>query len=222
MNTLVFLTGTGGTGKTTAAAALESLHGFTGFQSVTREYYHLAGLKTEQDLLKLTEVERLNFQIDLLNFSLRRMKEFIQAKEGLIVLDRSPTCYLAYLLLHGINTLTQEVFENLIQVVRAWFLELGMHGYSPLVFYAPYPVPWREGVVDSFRHVSYGKDATINAIIVWIMQQMSDVVFPYSLENYDTVQERVDMITGVVAAHALSLSTNSIIPNVRPPKPNHE
>lgn len=174
---LIFFAGTGGTGKTLLAEAVEQNLEIKRVPSPTRDFYKEQKVATEQDLYTRTAEFRQQFQRTLYDFSIRKIYEATVNQADSMVFERSPICNLGYLLLNNPQFTVEEVDEALFMAKRT-FLDLVNDGWRVLLVSFPYPTSWirQKKNVDNFRLTQGGKDMMIHAAMRHFFWAMPDLI----------------------------------------------
>lgn len=166
---LHFMMGAGGTGKTTVLDQLlrqedllagKSFH----FGSIVREFYSNHGIESETEFFALSESKRLEFQVDLLAFYMKRLELAIAnaiAKGcARLISDRSVYDHVAHCL-YANPSLTSDAFATTVMGHIWRFAELG--GY---IYYFPFPPNWDYQIgADGFRQRNWAKDYALDALM---------------------------------------------------------
>lgn len=198
---IVFMTGTGGTGKTTAVNALAlrllTRRGYrvAVFGSVMREFYALQGLKSEADYMRLSIEEKRTFEARKMPYYTGALKMFLHANKDVDVIlsDRSPLDYIAY----GVVTLcsgADHIAEMQLTIADA------LTGYPDIpipqkIVYFPYPASWSNTaeVGDGFRDVDHVKDSAVNGVILEMLHQLGSTIPKLSLKA-ESLPDRLQAI----------------------------
>jgi predicted ATPase len=161
MTHAVFLSGTGGTGKTTVLELLQKNLGskLTVFPSIVREFYADQGIKDQKAFRALGEYQQRNFQMTLMKFYMSRLEQaYAECRTPYMMSDRSIFDHIGYAICDCATNLRPEDFDFFEDCI-ARFEKL-----SPRVYYVPWPPKWK--TEDSFRDVSLGKDYLHNAVLL--------------------------------------------------------
>ena len=169
---LIGMCGVGGTGKTTAVNELLKLIPDLAFQpSIVRRFYELRGVKSEVEYFRtMREDERLDFQVDLLDYYMRTTVEFVEAHPGQdVILDRTAFDHVAYAVYSNPSMSLGRLYS-----IMAYAEHFGK--LDPLVFRFPYPVPWTgtAAAEDGFRKTDVGK----NWLVDCAMQRVTRTYAP--------------------------------------------
>lgn len=214
----IFFIGAGGVGKTSVQTSL--IHKLTdsgikvhSFSSVTRQFFASKGIKDEQDNLLRRESDRLQFQLELFDFYLKRLSEeldtAVKEKVEIFLADRSPIDHASYVVYNAPNEITKEQLDGLVSKVVSFIMSLAKYDHNLLVEF-PVGASWQTQsvVTDNFRHAPPGKNFIISAIQWMILLNRVDFHYDQlkriklgllNLELEASVKERVDTIYRMVA-----------------------
>ena len=171
MKTILILTGTGGTGKTTIIEQLKNMAKQNEFAmdsstvfigSPTRSFYEKEGIQNEAELESKDDEFKSNFQLNLFNYSIDHYASlYLNSTSSMLVSDRCPIDMLAYTLLRSQATMSAAQYEECMGKLIGFFRTISDHN----VFLAElgYPVPWNSE--DGFRSTGFVKDK-VNSLIL--------------------------------------------------------
>jgi predicted ATPase len=190
---LVALTGSGGTGKTTTCKAFEKLYPdlSTFMPSITREFYAKKGIANEAEFKKLSPSSALDFQFELIIAFLNETVDNLKVcKTRILICDRSIFDHIAYIYVSMLRS-----GEKVYRLAEIKKLVLSYEELNPLIFYVPYPTPYKVSTEDGFRDVDPIKDYAIDAIICkcTLRSDIRTIV----ISGY-TVEQRVSFIADTI------------------------
>jgi hypothetical protein len=203
---LVFCSGTGRTGKTVVAEALEK-EGWVRLKSPTRDFYASLGVTDENELFSKPQPDRASVQQKLFAMFMEWLESntavFVEKN---IILERSPLDYLSYLLFHDWS-MTLEQYEAYIGKISNFFSNRNALGWKTMILLFPFPTEWmKQPDNDAFRHSKFGKDMTIHALVRHIAGCVDDYspgeVSLYELEDV-SVKDRIKDINEFISQECM-------------------
>ena len=199
--TIFMLTGTAGTGKDYLAAEFAKRHpGVAIAPSFTREGYkeytegkYTSGVANEAHALKMGAEELFRFQNWLMQFCIRRMREWIRAQRinpevKVAILTRTPYDHAAYLL-----SACEPYLVNRIMLERTANAFLSSHK-DVKILHLPHPAPWYGTFSnDGFRKVDPAKDAAFDVELLGLLRKNVPRSMQHSVVSFD-IEDRVRMM----------------------------
>lgn len=204
MKTILILTGTGGTGKTTIIEelkllakenqfAMDSTTVFIG--SPTRSFYQKEGMENETELESKDDQFKCDFQLRLFDYSIDHYaSEYLNSTSSMLISDRCPIDMLAYTLLRSQTTMNEGRYQECINKLLDFFKLISENN----VFLAElaYPAPWCSE--DGFRSTAFVKNKVNSLILSDLVNTVLKEDIPNLKYNYYKPNGREDAHTRAV------------------------
>jgi hypothetical protein len=197
MVTLITLSGSGATGKTSVADRFAEVQAAIGKKvfiqrSIVRGFYEMEGVANEAAFLAKSPSDRCRFQIKLMYYYYHTLLQRVESCTrdiDFIICERALVDHFAYTLYGGRETVSTEILNEMReQLVRYYRL-------MPNIFYLPYPAPWNNSptTVDGFRAREPAKDTIVDAVIFKELMNAPSTAWIGTLE-FATIEERAQKI----------------------------
>ncbi len=189
--------GVGQTGKTEVISRLAEAKGWIFIPSVTREFYKLEGISTEEQFKQMVPQQAFAFQFRILEYYINNFTKIVAGNQDkTLIFDRSPIDHVAYTISAMIQTPESVSIEEINRLVEKI---IPIFEHIKRIFYFPYPVSWSDNSPgsDGFRYswplTNFILDALTMKIMNSVLERLENTISLYTVPDL-SIEERVKTI----------------------------